>query len=180
MKKKLTLALVVVLAFALGIGGTVAYLTAQTVEIENVFTVGNVKLTLEETTENYKMVPGTDIAKDPVVTVEGGSEDAWVFVKIEESAELDNYIDYDVASAWTALPGNAGVYYCTAATQDTDNPIAVLADNEVTVKTSVTQAMMDAVTADPDLVTLTFTAYAIQQAGFETAELAWAELNPAA
>ena len=85
------------------IGATVAYLTDSTQEIKITFTVGNVDISLAETTSNYKMVPSQPIDKDPTVTVEAGSEACWLFVKIEESANLDNYISCDVAEGWTKL-----------------------------------------------------------------------------
>lgn len=98
----MTVALVLVVALA-SIGGTIAWLTATTASVTNTFTVGNIDITLDETTTDYKMVPGNTIAKDPKVTVKAGSEACWLFVKIEESANLDNYISYDVAEGWTKL-----------------------------------------------------------------------------
>ena len=98
-------------ALCLGAVGTWAWLTSTTPEVENVFTVGNVDIGLAETTgESYKMVPGTDIAKDPKVSVEAGSEASWVFVKIEESSVLDDYIAYAIADGWIQLPGEEGVF----------------------------------------------------------------------
>ena len=87
MKKKITLLLSLVLAVAMGIGGTLAWLTAKTEAVKNTFTVGNINITLTETTTNYKMVPGQTIAKDPKVTVKAGSEACWLFVKIAVGAE---------------------------------------------------------------------------------------------
>ena len=98
----MTVALVLVVALA-SVGGTIAWLTATTTPVTNTFTVGNIDITLDETTTDYKMVPGNTIAKDPKVTVKAGSEACWLFVKIEESANLDNYISCDVAEGWTKL-----------------------------------------------------------------------------
>ena len=53
---------------------------------------------------------------------------------------------------------------------------AVLANNQVTVKNTVTKEMMDDLTSST-LPTLTFTAYAVQKAGFTTAAAAWAEAS---
>ena len=74
MKKKITLLLSLALAVAIGIGGTLAWLTDKTESKVNTFTVGNIDIDLTETTTNYKMVPGQTIDKDPKVTVEAGSE----------------------------------------------------------------------------------------------------------
>lgn len=172
------------MAFSCMVGGTLAYLTAKTVEVKNTFTVGNVDIKLAETTTDFKMVPGVPIAKDPKVTVEGGSEDCWLFVKVDESTNLTSFIDYTVDSAWTALDGETGVYYCEVAANSADQVFKVLKDGitaddkdgSVTVKDTVTKEMMDKI-ADGTATapTLTFTAYAVQKAGFDSAVAAWAE-----
>lgn len=180
MKKKITLLLSLALAVAIGIGGTLAWLTAKTEEVKNTFTVGNINITLTEeaggNTKEFKMVPGQTITKDPKVTVKAGSEACWLFVKIEESANLDNFISYAVADGWTALTGVDGVYYRAVDATTTDMVYPVLTGNQVTVENDVTKAMMDNLTADT-YPTLTFTAYAIQQAGFNDAAAAWTEAS---
>lgn len=179
MKKKtiiLILSLALVVAFAAT--GAVAWLTAVTDPVQNTFTVGNIDLKLEETTTDYTMVPGNDIAKDPKVTVLGGSEDCWLFVKVEESDNLCTFIEYAVADGWTALPGVAGVYYREVAASETDQAFAVLQGDIVSVPDSVTKDMMDALTEET-APTLTFTAYAVQKANIATAADAWAAVQPA-
>lgn len=180
MKKKITLLLSLALAVAIGIGGTLAWLTAKTESKVNTFTVGNINITLTEeaggNTKEFKMVPGQTITKDPKVTVKEGSEACWLFVKIEESANLDDFISYAVADGWTALTGVDGVYYREVAATADDMPFSVLANDQVTVMDTVTKAMMDEVTAQT-APTLTFTAYAIQQAGFNDAAAAWTEAS---
>lgn len=180
MKKTLTLVLSLALAVAIGIGGTLAWLTAKTEEVKNTFTVGNINITLTEeaggNTKEFKMVPGQTITKDPKVTVKAGSEACWLFVKIEESTNLDNFISYAVADGWTALTGVDGVYYRAVDATTTDMVYPVLTGNQVTVENDVTKAMMDNLTAD-NYPTLTFTAYAIQQAGFNDAAAAWTEAS---
>lgn len=176
--KTLVMALALMLVIGCTIGGTLAWLTDTTEAKVNTFTVGNIDIELNETDRPYKMVPGTELDKDPKVTVKSGSEASWVFVKIEESNNLDAFISYDVADGWTALTGVDGVYYRTQAATTADVTYSVLTNDKVTVKDTVTKAMMDAITAGTaDEPTLTFTAYAIQQAGFETAALAWAEVS---
>ena len=104
-KKRISLVMALVLVLTCVIGGTLAYLTAKTNSVTNTFTVGNIDITLAETTTDYKMVPGNTIAKDPTVTVNAGSEACWLFVKIEESTnpKLDDYISYSIATCWTKL-----------------------------------------------------------------------------
>ena len=177
--KAFVLVLALVLALGCVIGGTIAWLTAQTESITNTFTVGDISITLAETTDNFKMVPGNTIAKDPKVTVEADSEACSLFVKIEEANNLDTYITYTVDSEWTALTGVDGVYYRSVSASNTDQVFDVLTNNQVTVKDSVTKEMMEALKAGTtSLPTLTFTAYAVQKDNVATAADAWAKANP--
>ena len=174
----LTLSLVLVVAFA-AVGGTIAWLTDYTDTITNTFAPSNINIELDETTQkdnNYKfdMVPGDQLDKDPIVTVKAKSEDAWLFVKVEESTELDNYITYNMADGWTAVPNTTNVYYREVTKSESDQTFGVIAGNKVTVKDTVTTDMMEDVYADDDLVTLTFTAYAVQKEAASSAEAAWA------
>lgn len=172
----LTVALVAVVACA-SIGGTIAWLVDETGPVTNTFTVGDININLTETTTDYKMVPGNNIAKDPKVTVLANSEACWLFVKIEESTNLDDFITYTVDSGWTALTGVNGVYYREVAASTAAQDFVVLADNQVTVKESVTKPMMDALKVEgATQPTLTFTAAAVQSANVATVEAAWAKL----
>ena len=87
-KKRLVLALMAAtLATAATIGGTFAYLTGETETKRNVFTneaelEGKIEEEFDsETAESY--IPGDVITKVPVVTLENGSEDAFVAMKVE-------------------------------------------------------------------------------------------------
>lgn len=170
--------LAIVLVVALSVAGTYAYLTAKTAQVVNTFTVGNVNIDLTETTTDYKMIPGMTINKDPMVTVKKNSEDCWLFVKVEKSANFDSFLKYDMDNGWTALPNVDGVFYRQVDASAADQDFAVLANDTVTVKPDVTKDMMDAIdngtAAKP---TLTFTAYACQGAGFDSADKAWAEVS---
>lgn len=86
------------LLVAASVFGTMAYLTS-TDEVKNTFTVGKVKITLDEAKVNpdgtavasaarvkenaYKLMPGHTYIKDPTVTVEADSEEAYVRMKVE-------------------------------------------------------------------------------------------------
>lgn len=176
MKKK-TLALVLALTLLVAgiVGGTLAWLTDQTAEVKNTFTVGDINIGLTETTTDYKMVPGNTIAKDPTVTVKANSEACWLFVQVTESENLDTFITYAIAEGWTALPGVDGVYYREVPASAADQTFSVLAGDAVTVKSDVTRTMLE--TAKTDAPTLTFKAYAIQKDHFATADAAWAEVS---
>lgn len=183
MKKKATIAVValaLVLCFA--IGGTLAWLVDKSDAVVNTFTYGDINIDLSETTGNeYKMIPGNDITKDPKVTVEKDSEACWLFVKIEKSANYADYLaDYTIADGWTALDGVDGVYYreVNADTAKAGTSYQVLKGDTVTVLDSVKKSDMEAIkNGTVDEPTLTFTAYAVQKDGFDTAALAWAEIK---
>lgn len=191
MKKKLTLVVSLLLVMALSIGGTLAYLTDKTEAITNTFTVGNVKIALAETNvdegselaNSYKMIPGNTIAKDPTITVDSGSETCWVFVKVEGNSSYSSYLEHVMADGWTPVSGAANVFVYSDGTDNeiaAGTEIAVLKDNQVTVKTTVTQDMMDDITnpeKNVDEPTLTITAYAVQYANVKTVAEAWAAVN---
>lgn len=182
-KKSLALLVAVVLVIGCVIGGTLAWLTDSTEQVKNTFTTSDIDITLAETTgTEYKMVPGYTIAKDPKATVLAGSEECYLFVKLEKSSNFDNYMEYAVADGWTALDNIDNVYYRVVNTADMGTAYSVLANDQVTVKGAVTKEMMTA--AETDQPTLTVTAYASQlhknnSQDFTAAE-AWANVsNPA-
>lgn len=175
-KKALALVLALTLLVAGIVGGTLAWLTDQTAEVKNTFTVGDINIGLTETTTDYKMVPGNTIAKDPTVTVKANSEACWLFVKVTESTDLKDFITYAIAEGWTALPGVDGVYYREVPASAADQPFSVLKGDAVTVNSDVTKEMLTAKDfANP---TLTFKAYAVQKDNVASASDAWAKVNP--
>lgn len=167
------------LCLGLGVAGTLAWLTDTTGEVKNTFATSDINITLTETesnvdndgspnTNSYQMIPGFTITKDPKVTVIAGSEDCYLFVKLEKSTNYDDYLnDYVIANGWTQLKnGNSdvdGVFYREVASNEQDQPFYVLNNNQLTVNTSVTKNMMDNIdnktTSAP---TLTVKAYATQ------------------
>lgn len=177
-KKTVALLMAVVMLFGVTVGGTLAWLKAETTEVKNTFTPSDIGLTLTETTTDYQMVPGNKIAKDPVVKVDADSEDCWLFVKIEKSSNYGTYLEeYSVRSPWVKLQD--GVYYIEGAKANDEYYVlagegtAELANGFVTVKTSVTKADMEAITDAASQPTLTFTAYAVQSANVTDAATAW-------
>lgn len=93
--RALAIALVVVLLCGSVIGGTVAWLIDQTNPVVNTFTYGDVNIDLDESdtglddddsedTNDYEMVPGEVITKDPKVTVFTDSKACWLYVKLVE------------------------------------------------------------------------------------------------
>lgn len=178
--KMMFMILAVVLIVGISVGGTLAWLTATTGPVVNTFTVGDINITLAETKSDFKMVPGNIIEKDPKVTVLKDSEACWLFVKIEKSTNLGDFITYTVADGWTPLTGVDGVYYREVSATTANTEFSVLANDQVTVKDTVTKAMMNGLKVQgATQPTLTFTAAAIQKDNTGTAAEAYAKLPDA-
>lgn len=166
-KKNLFVSVVaIVLVLCCAIGGSLAWLTDKTEDVANIFTVGDINITLTESTDTYKVLPGKEIAKDPKVTVKADSEDCYVFVEIKE--ENFNKLEYAVAEDWKQLKEGSNVYYQTVNVSDEDQAFYVLKDNKVIAPSTLTaEDLKDMGTNQPKL---TFTAYAIQYYSGENAE----------
>lgn len=151
------------------VSGTIAWLISETPTLVNIFTYGDIKIGLEETddgdgdpyTNEYVMIPGKAIAKDPRVTVYAGSETTWLFVKLDESTNFADFMTYEIAEGWTELTDVPGVYYRKVDKAEVDVVFDVLKGNEVQVKGSVTREMLAALTPETQ-PTLSVTAYAVQ------------------
>lgn len=178
--------LALVLVIGCVAGGTVAWLVATSDTVTNTFTYGKIDITLTETTgEDYKIIPGKDIPKDPKVTVTAGSEACWLFVKVEETGTfVADKVTYAIADSWTQGDGTeipSNVYYREVSAEDAKNGVSyyVLAGNTtypngvITVSSDLTKENIP--TANP---TLTFTAYAVQKENIDTAADAWAKVTP--
>lgn len=185
--KAFVVMLALVLALGCAVGGTIAWLTAQTGEVKNTFTYGNIDITLTETVpENRqaKIIPGKDIPKDPKVTVKANSETCYLFVKVvEDGTFVANKVTYTIrADGWTKGDGTdipADVYYREVPAATTDTAFYMLTGNTanpngvVTVSPELNKDEI-ATATNP---TLTFTAYAIQKEGFADAKAAWAKIG---
>lgn len=177
--------LALVLVVGCAVGGTIAWLTATTEPVVNTFTYGKIKIQLTETTGNaYKIIPGVNISKDPKVTVKADSEACWLFVKVaEEGTFVTDKVTYSIADGWKVLDAtnHPGVYYrkVDAVTADTDFYVlagdATYPNGVVTVSEELTKAEVNSVAATQP--TLTFTAYAVQKDGINTAAEAWAQVS---
>ena len=122
MKKKLMTVLALVLVIAMSVAGTYAYLTYRDTVV-NTFTVGDVKIKLDEAKANadgtlvqgaarvdansYKLLPGHTYAKDPMVTVLSGSESSYVkmTVTFTKAAQLDAIFDPTGANLLSIFKG---------------------------------------------------------------------------
>ena len=189
--KPMLIAMAVVLLLGCVTGGTLAWLTSTTPAVVNTFTTSDIDITLTESNAvnnaaSFKMIPGWTITKDPKVTVLTGSEACWLFVKVEKSTNFSDFMTYDMADDWTQLKDAnndvvPGVFCRKITSTEMGTPISVLKGDQVTVKSDVTKANMNALTT-ATYPTLTVTAYASQlyrSAGVEfSAYDAWVNVAP--
>lgn len=179
--KMITMIVALSLVLCTALGGTVAWLIDKTETVQNTFTYGDINIELTETTgATYKMMPGTDLAKNPTIFVNAESEDCWLYVKVAESGNFDDFMTYEIAAGWEQLKDAngqpiEGIYFRTVDSGDAAaaQGLAILKDNKVSVLSTVTKGQLNALT-DQTLPTLSFTGYAVQRdANFTTAIDAW-------
>lgn len=127
MKSKTRSILTVCLALALvasAVLGTIAYMTAQDSKT-NTFTVGSFNKPTdpdhpEQTLDSYliepswvensKLVPGGSVAKDPKVGIGAGSEDAYIYVYVDNKTLTDaseKLVTFTLNEGWTAVADHA-------------------------------------------------------------------------
>lgn len=181
--KTVAILLALVLAIGCAVGGTLAWLISKTNPVVNTFTYGDINIGLTETTgSDYTITPGVAIDKDPKVTVTAGSEDCWLFVKVEENNWPDlkendgttRKVNYAIANGWTALKNQTDVYYREVSAQKNAQEFPVLKENKVTVSEDLTKTEVDQLKEKSP--TLTFTAYAVQKDGINDVADAWAKI----
>lgn len=190
--KALLLSLCAVLLVTASVLGTMAYLTSQD-QVVNTFTVGNVAITLDEKNvdnstpgENdrdkanaYKLMPGHNYEKDPIVHVDANSEDCYLFVKVvNEIANIEaekTVAQQMTEKGWVAVDAANGIYVYTT---DKTNPAVVTKGSNITVFENFTIAgnVDNTTLATYADKTITVNAYAIQADGFagKTASEIWA------
>lgn len=186
----LTLCLMFVVAFA-SIGGTIAWLTAQSGEVTNTFTTADIKIKLIETKNpdgievaagvtnwSAQMIPGKTYSKNPVVSVEPETDvEVYLFVKFTEDVN-ETYVKYtsllNSNNGWNPVEGQNDVFYRTVGVNDPIKSWHLIQGDTVTIdSTALTQDNMPA-----SNLTMTYKAYAIQTIGFENNVAdAWAEVS---
>ena len=212
-RKALLLLLCAVLMVGASVFGTLAYLT-DTEAVTNTFSVGSVGLSLDEAKvdkmgkpdgnnrwqptkedleQEYYLLPGHSYTKDPTVTVDAGSEDAYVRMMVtityQEEADavfakygVDNWINIDAAN-WR-VNGNPVTTKDAAAgtvtrTYEFRYKSFVPKSNTATELPALftTLKVPGGVTTDEmallDDMTINVVAHAIQKAGFDDADAAW-------
>ena len=190
-------AVAALLLVAMTVGGTLAWLIDTTDPVTNTFTTAGIDIDLYETklsngTEvdpfttgwSAQLIPGKEYAKNPVVVVDDETTDVeiYLFVKFEEVGNVANYIDYTsnltTTNGWTQLSTETAngtitsIWYRTVAADAANSSWELLDDNKVTIKN------IDKDMTDDTGMSLQYTAYAIQTAGFDgDVEAAWDAIN---
>lgn len=197
-KKALTIALCVALLAVGTLVGTMAYFTDSDSAV-NTFTVGKVKIMLDEadvkldgtyetdvtnrvTQNKYHLIPGQTYIKDPTIHVEAGSSNCYVYVTIEnEITEIEGaetVANQMAANGWSLLDGAADMVYVYKGSEGAPANV---------VKASVSQTdipVFERFTIDGDKADnadlkaskddfITVTGYAVQVEGFSSALEAW-------
>lgn len=207
--KVLALTLCAVLLVATTVLGTMAYLTDRG-SVTNTFTVGQVDITVDEaqvtpdgkpvtgvprvTANNYHLIPGCTYTKDPTMTVDKDSEEAYVrmLVTVNCKSALDaifaptgaNLIDifngYDAAN-WVykteSVENDTITYefrYKTTVKPDGTNDIVLDAlFDSFTLPGTITGEQLATLTN----FEITVVGHAIQAATFADADAAWAAFD---
>lgn len=177
MKKRIIIILATVLICFGAAGTSFALLIAETEPVINTFTIGDIVIRLSESTpRNNKLIPDTYLEENPRVTVKAGSEDCWLFIKVEKSDNFDTFLDYLLEEEWLALGGNEGVYYREVDSSSEDQEFGILRNDKVHVKSTPTKEQLSSLTEET-YPSLAFTAYAVQKVGFDTPLDAWNEVK---
>ena len=176
------LVLAFVLVIGASVGGTLAWLTAQTPAVTNTFTSaallsstgsftlweseaeeqtdGSYKLlnTKAQEGNTYNILPGVDIPKDPTVTIDDLQENAYLYIVVDN--KLTSGLTFSYATGWSLLDGYTNVYVYTANGSNVIKPgdyeVKIIENDTITVPANYSA------TGDGSL---TFTAYLAQATG---------------
>ena len=181
-KKALVLALCAVLLVVSTVFVTMAYLTS-TDSVKNTFTVGDVAITLDEAevetdgtviadaervkANKYHLIPAHYYVKDPTIHVADGSEDCWVFVKLENGLKdiiaSETIEEQMTTNGWTCIDTTNNIW--------AHADIANAGDDVVVFENFTLEG--DADVANYADAEINVTGYAVQADGFTTADAAW-------
>jgi len=218
-KKTLAMLLSAIMVITTAAFGTIAYLT-DTAEVTNKFTVGNVSIKVEETDVNengkpvdsegneidpenpdqqpvrkeegntYHLLPGLTYTKDPTLTVEAGSEEAYVrmIVTITHIDKVRSALGQDFLPQNHVTGWDPAVWPCVSVKDVTETVKDPVTQQDVTLQSAVYEfrypstvsGLGDDTTpaADQELEPL-FTAFTVpaELTGAQLAELAQMEIR---
>lgn len=108
LNRKWFLVIALVLSLAMATAGTLAYLTDRDT-VENVFTMGNVNIKVEEEYEkDSELVPGIEVTKKAGIRNEHETEDAWVWMIVSVPENLQDYLELKWDEAVFTVEKDAG------------------------------------------------------------------------
>ena len=190
------------LVAVISIGGTIAWLTAESGKVENTFTTADININLEETKTpdgeelkagekwDAKLVPGNTYDKDPTVPVAAGSEACWLFVHVDAQNNtitnadgttviIDKIVEFNIAEGWTAVTDHDGYYYrevSAVAADATEVPtFSVLKDDTVKISEALTKEQEKTLKDAGTEPKIVITAAAVQKDNVSIDD-AWAKL----
>lgn len=117
------------LTAAVAVGGTLAWLTANSDTVTNTFTIGEVGIQLFEKdyttggdawldaskgpqSQEFTLIPGQNVNKEVKAKVTEGSEKSIAYLKVSESENFDTYFpQMTLENGWTALGAGYEDYY---------------------------------------------------------------------
>ena len=164
----------------------------------NTFSVGQVKITMDEAkvdkygvaltdaaagrgnANEYILMPGHTYIKDPTVHVDKVSEDSYIFVKVENGISAleaatgeggyKTIANQITANGWTALAGVDNVYYREYTKDTTKNSdLKVFESFKIADEANKISGWGNPLAETK----VTVTAYAVQKDGFDSASAAW-------
>lgn len=201
MHKLLAMVSCALLLVAISVGATVAYLTSQD-SVTNTFTVGHVKITLDEAkvdatgkevtpeervqANTYKIFPGGTYDKDPTIHVDAASEEAYLRVKVvfEGGAAADAlglpmleiFQTIDTAN-WEIGAKEVGATDVTYVLTYKSTIKGGTSDIVLFEKVEIPDTLTNDDIALLNNVKMNITAYAVQADGFSTADAAFTAAN---
>ena len=177
--RPLIILFVIIMLLITSVSGTIAWLKSESNTLFDIFTYGDINIEITENKEdsnNYELYPGKEIKKDTVITVNALSENCYIFIKINETANLGDYITYSLVETWKQLEGFEDVYYQEVSKSDSDQTFSIIKDNILKVKSDLTKVSLNALNEN-NYPKLTITGYAIQRnsnlEGINTPSDAW-------
>lgn len=202
--KKLVIAVVALsLALVAFAGVSLAWLVSQSTTVENTFSIGKVAITLDEakvdvygdkvdnngdsviddkdrvTANTYKIVPGEEYTKDPIVHVAVESEPCYVYVKLVNPLVpiiADTTIEAQMtANGWSLLDATNGIWVYNTIVDAREEAKNIPVFASFTIKGDEVSNTDDAVNkiSDYENAKILVTAYAVQSANMASAQDAW-------
>ena len=182
MSRKKSILTAVVLLLVILVGGMLAYFTDQETRT-NVFTIGDVKITLNEAgwtnttgtnytrTEATNIAPNTTVAKAPTIT-NSGTNAAYVFLKVEvpvanvtvggTQASQEIFTLGTIDSAWTQVSHTTGTYVFAYGTSSAMTSLASSSTTTAVFQDVTLKNLDDPTELGTTSPNITVTAYGIQ------------------